>query len=224
MAGTMNEESCPITGDTWEEERISWLTHFWGLVFSCVGSVFLILATLYIGNTTHIISCSIYATSLILLYAASTYYHACKSMSMKSILKICDHACIYLLIAGTYTPYALGPLRDSGGHIMLTVIWTIAAIGIIFKICAINRFKALSLISYLMMGWLVVFQFHILFQELTWTALVLLISGGLAYTLGTIFYVWDSLPYNHGIWHLFVLAGSLCHYNSVFNVVLMDRG
>lgn len=221
--GVVMESLCPVTGETHEEERINWLTHLAGLLFSCIGGVLLFLTVNLIGDPVHIVSCSIYAATLILLFAASTFYHACKTVSMKRLMKIADHSCIYLLIAGSYTPFTLGPLKEYGGIQLLVIVWSIAVVGILFKIVAVNRFKTLSLMAYLGMGWMIVFQFPTLIQELSLTASILLICGGLFYSLGTIFYVWDSLPYNHGIWHLFVLGGSFCHFYCIFNMVL-DSG
>lgn len=214
-----NELICPISGETPKEERANYFTHLTGLYLSLVGIVILILACIWSDNPIHLISCSIYGFTLILLYGASTYYHSCKLTSKKYVLKIVDHACIYLLIAGTYTPFTLGPLKESGGLLLLCLVWGIAAVGILLKIIAINRFELLSVIAYLVMGWLVVYNFSTLFQELSLSALIWLIAGGVTYSLGTIFFLWDNLSFNHAIWHVFVLVGSLCHYFSILNFI-----
>jgi hemolysin III len=130
-----------------------------------------------------------------------------------------NKACIYLLIAGSYTPFTLVPLKNSVGWELLWTVWVIAGIGIIFKIFAINRFKLLSVLAYVGMGWLVMWHFSSLIDNLSLISMALLMTGGLAYTLGTLFYVWDSLPYNHAIWHVFVLAGSACHYFSIMHLI-----
>lgn len=210
---------CPVTGETLKEERINYWTHLIGLILSMFGFAILLYCSAIKGEYMSIVSCTIYGTTLILLYAASTFYHGCKTVGHKRILKIFDHICIYLLIAGSFTPYALGPLRGYGGINLLCLEWSIAAVGIAFKIVAIHRFKVLSTIAYLAMGWLIMFNLSAMIEALPPTSLYLLIVGGLSYTVGTIFYVWDSLPYNHGIWHVFVLGGSVSHYLSIVEVV-----
>ena len=213
------EAQCPISGETPEEERINFYTHLVGLFLSVVGAVALFVYSTNSPEPYHSISCAIYGVTLVSLYAASTYYHACRVTSRKYILKIIDHICIYLLIAGTYTPFALGPLRHAGGWDLLYLVWGIAAIGIAFKIVAINRFELLSVIMYVGMGWLVLYNFSALKNELSYSSLVLLFVGGASYSAGTLFYLWDRLAYNHAIWHIFVLGGSMSHYFCVLNIV-----
>ncbi len=167
------------------------------------------------GDAWHIASYTIYGVTLILLYFASTFYHGCKTLHSKKHLRVVDHACIYLLIAGSYTPFTLGPLRETSGWILLTIEWSIAVVGILFKIFAIDRLKTFSLITYLLMGWLVVVSWSTLMETLSTSTLVLVGIGGLCYTLGSIFFVWENLRFNHGIWHLFVLGGSGCHYCAI---------
>lgn len=210
---------CPISGESTQEERINTLTHFIGLILSVIGSFFLLGLCFLSDNHFHWISCSIYCITLISLYFASTYYHSCKFLEKKHLLKIVDHICIYLLIAGTYTPFTLGPLQNSGGWLLLTLVWGIALLGIFFKIFAVNRFKIFSTISYLVMGWLIVTHLPELQRELSSTSLIWLIAGGMMYSAGTIFYLWEKLSYNHGIWHLFVLGGSSCHYFSILSII-----
>ena len=154
-----------------------------------------------------------------LLYAASSYYHSRQTLEQKQTFKIIDHACIYLLIAGSYTPFTLGPLREFGGWNLMAIEWTIAIIGITLKIIAVDRLQMVSLLAYLGMGWLVVFSYETLMEQMPATAVTWLIIGGLSYTIGTIFYIWDKLPYNHGIWHLFVLFGSASHYICVLHMI-----
>lgn len=210
---------CPISGESEKEELFNSITHFFGFLLSLIGFVYLMILSIETANSWYIISSSIYGATLVLLYAASTYYHSCQTLNQKRILQIVDHACIYLLIAGSYTPFTLGPLREFGGWNLMTVEWTIAILGIIFKIVAGDKFKVVSLLAYLAMGWLVVFSFEALLLQTPTEAIIWLILGGLSYTLGTVFYVWDDLPYNHGIWHLFVLFGSISHYFCILQLL-----
>jgi hemolysin III len=165
------------------------------------------------------LACLIYGFTLIALYAASTSYHWSTAIHKKRKLKTLDHSCIYLLIAGTYTPFSLGPLRDAEGPWLIAIEWGMALIGIIIEVVLIKRYRLLSVTSYLIMGWLILFSLPTLAEVLSSEAYWWLIGGGVAYTLGTLFYVWERLPYNHAIWHGFVLMGSVCHWSSVWNIV-----
>ena len=131
-----------------------------------------------------------------------------------------DHACIYLLIAGTYTPFLLVTLRESVGWMMFAMVWSLAVFGVLFKIFFIHRFKIISTVAYIFMGWIIIFAMKPLLHTLPGGGLALLICGGLAYTLGTVFYAWEKIPFNHAIWHLFVLAGSACHFFAVLLYVI----
>lgn len=210
---------CPVSGESIKEELINHWTHLIGMMLCLVGVPFLIIYGIMQGDRWHAASFSIYGISLLLLYTASTYYHGCKTVQLKSRLRIVDHICIYLLIAGSYTPFTMGPLRDSNGWILLSIEWGMALIGILFKIFAFNRFQMVSLIVYLVMGWMAVLSWPILTEKLSLTTVLLIASGGISYNIGIIFYVWDSLPYNHGIWHLFVLGGSFCHYCAILTLL-----
>lgn len=213
------ETLCPVSGETLREERVNFLTHLAGFCFSLIASIILVIYATFTGDLWRIISCSVYGVTLISLYGASSYYHGCKVIHHKRTLRIVDHACIYLLIAGTYTPFTLIPLRDLGGHTLLYIEWGIALLGVGFKIVAVDRFRIVSTLAYLGMGWLVMFNIPVLIEELSVSALVLLISGGLSYSFGTVFYLWETLPFNHGVWHLFVLGGSVCHYCAILDIV-----
>jgi len=147
-------------------------------------------------------------------------YHSFQKPKIKNVLKIIDHSCIYLLIAGTYTPFLVVTLRGVLGWTMFAVIWLLAITGVVFKIFFVHRFKIISTIAYLLMGWLVVFAIKPLIDAMPAGGLAWLFAGGLAYSLGVIFYVWKTLPYNHAIWHMFVLAGSACHFFAVLFYVL----
>ena len=209
------------------EELANAITHGIGLALS-VGAlaVGVALAALH-GNRWAIFSVSLYGTTLCLLYLASTLYHSVRDPRAKRIWNVLDHAAIYLLIAGTYTPFTLGPLRTQGGWGwgLFTAIWTLALAGVVFQMKLIHRFRALSTATYLLMGWLVVIAIRPLGASIGRAGLLWLLAGGLCYTLGVVFYNWKSARFTHAVWHLFVLAGSLLHFLGVlFHVVLRNAG
>lgn len=210
---------CPISLQSEKEEQFNTLTHLFGFILSIGGLIYLMQVSFATGDIWTITSSFVYSTTLVMLYGASTFYHKCQELKLKRKLKIMDHACIYLLIAGSYTPFTLGPLREFNGWNLMTIEWVIAIIGITLKIIAVEKFQIISLLAYLGMGWLVVFSYETLMNEMSLQAISWLVAGGISYTLGTIFYVWEKLPYNHGIWHLFVLAGSACHYFCVLSLI-----
>lgn len=211
-------EACPISGEFPHEERINFLTHFLGFLLSIVGALWIINASAECGLWC-VVSSTIYAISLVSLYGASAYYHRSQKLSQKRILKIIDHICIYLLIAGTYTPFVLGPLREVGGWNLFFIVWSIAVAGILFKVFFIDRFEKLSVFAYVAMGWLIMVSFSTLIETVSTVTLLSLIAGGLSYSFGTLFYLWRSFPYNHSIWHVFVLGGSSLHYFSVLSLI-----
>lgn len=202
----------------WElvEEAANALTHGVGLVLSLLG----LIAMLYFAypDTLKLAACGIFGGSLILLYTASTLYHAANNPRRKRAFQIFDHCAIYVLIAGTYTPITLIAMEE-GWSLFLTV-WTIALLGIVFKIFFTDKLRLLSTLLYLAMGWLVVFYVESLFNSLPAEGLALLISGGLAYTFGTIVYTFEKFILNHAIWHMFVLAGSVFHFCTIFFYVI----
>lgn len=157
----------------------------------------------------------IYGVSVVLLFAASTLYHASLKPSTKKILRIVDHIAIYLLIAGTYTPFLLLPLRGTWGWVLFSTIWGLAILGACFKLWFTGKFRRLSTAIYLGMGWLAILAIKPMIESVPTGSLLWLLAGGLFYTLGVFFYNWKSLPYNHAFWHLFVLAGSACHFLSI---------
>lgn len=213
-----DQDICPVSGETFKEEKINFLTHLIGFILSLVGGAFILFVSFSTELLTLFSGC-VYALSLVTVYAASAFYHQCKCHFRKRTLQIVDHICIYIFIAGSYTPFTLGPLKDFHGWELFIVVWSIAIFGTIFKIIVGDRYKVISLASYLLMGWLVVFNFPTLMDNLSLQNFMWLIVGGVAYTFGTLFYAWDNLPYNHAIWHLFVLAGSACHYYSILGVI-----
>ena len=202
------------------EEIFNSITHGVGALISIAGLVLLIVFSIMYGSLSHIISCTIFGLTLVLLYTASTLYHSFQKPNLKHAFKILDHSCIYVLIAGTYTPFLLVTIRGVVGWSMFALVWSLTVIGVLFKIFFVHRFKIISTIAYILMGWLVIFAIKPLFQALPGGGLVLLICGGLAYTLGTIFYAWEKLPFNHAIWHLFVLTGSVCHFFAIIFYVI----
>ena len=202
------------------EEIFNSIIHGTGILISLAGLVLLIVFSSLYGKASHIVSCTIFGITLVLLYTASTLYHSSREPQIKHIFRIIDHSCIYALIAGTYTPFMLVAVRGVLGWTMFAIVWSLTILGILFKVFFIHRFKILSALAYILMGWLVVFAIKPIFQTLPGGAIVWLISGGLAYTGGTIFYAWKRLPFNHAIWHLFVLTGSICHFCAVFFYVI----
>lgn len=209
--------------DNFLEEILNSVTHGIGALISLSGLVLLIVFSAMYGNSYHVISCTIFGTALVLLYTASTLYHSFQKPKLKHLFKIFDHSCIYILIAGTYTPFLLVTIKGTLGWSLFILLWSLTVIGVLFKIFFVYRFKIISTVAYILMGWIIIFAIKPLFQSLPDGGLALLISGGLAYTFGTIFYAWNRLPFNHAIWHLFVLAGSVCHFFAVIFYVIPTK-
>lgn len=179
-------------------------------------------ATLY-GDAWHIVGAAIFGTTLVLMYAASTLYHSIPGAQLprtKRILRIVDHSSIYLLIAGSYTPFTLVTLSGPWGWSLFTIVWSLALVGVVFKVFATGRFERLSLAIYLGMGWCVIVAVKPLLRSLETGGLILMLLGGLAYTGGVAFYLWERLRYHHAIWHAFVLAGSVLQYFAVLFYVI----
>jgi hemolysin III len=198
------------------EEIASSITHGLGLAGSIVVLPFLIIVASRDGDAWRVTSATIFGVSLILLYAASTFYHALRPSRAKSVFRVIDHSAIYVLIAGTYTPFLLGPLRGAWGWSLLAVIWALAIAGIVMKATLGFRWARASTIVYLLMGWIGVIAIKPLIENVTPEGLLWLLAGGLAYTGGVIFFVFDQrLRYAHAIWHLFVATGSVCHVVAV---------
>lgn len=202
------------------EELFNSISHGVGAALSVAGLVILIVYAAMDGTAIHVVSVSVYGTSLVLLYTASTLYHAFPWPNVKKLFHIFDHSAIYLLIAGTYTPFCLVTLGDTWGWTLFGIIWGLAVLGIIFKTMFTGRFRLISTLIYVGMGWLVIIAVDPLMAALSTNGLLWLLGGGLCYTLGVIFFVWDKLPYSHGVWHLFVLGGSVCHFFGIFFHVL----
>lgn len=202
------------------EEIANWLTHGLGLCLSIAGFYILINAIHQDDGYTKMISVTVYGITLILLYVFSTLYHAVKSDKLKRKLQIADHAAIYIKIAGTYTPFSLLTLKDNYGWALLVMIWVLAIAGVIFKFIFSDKYNIASTIIYLIMGWLAIIVIKPLFNNLPLEGFILLAAGGLSYTVGVIFFLWEKLPYSHPIWHIFVMAGSTLHYLSIFLLVV----
>lgn len=198
------------------EEIANTLTHGLGAILSVAGLVLLIVESSLHGDAWRIVSCTIFGISLLVLYTVSTLYHSVRNPRTKYFFRILDHAAIYVLIAGSYTPFALVHLRGPWGWSLFGIVWALAIAGVIFKIFHIHRFPILSATIYLLMGWLVVVAMGEVIAKVPPHAIGWLVAGGAAYTLGIIFFAWDKLPYNHAIWHGFVLLGSFCHFWAIF--------
>lgn len=208
-----------MPAQTEKEEFYNSLTHGIGFLLSLVGFVVLIFFQKETG-VWNIFSIVVYGLSLSFLYMVSTLYHYAKDEKHKYYFRILDHISIYYLIAGTYSPVVLLLLTHSKGWLLFWLVWGIAAIGTLLKIFFTGKFEAVSLILYLFMGWLVMFDIHALKTVLPGSGMNYLIAGGLFYSLGIAFYLWEKLPYNHVIWHLFVLGGSISHYLMIFLYVI----
>ena len=203
-----------------KERLANVITHAMGLVLSIGGGVALIIASVWRGSAWHIVGSSIFAASLILLYCSSTLYHVFTGQRVKRVFRALDHSAIYILIAGTYTPFTLVSLRGGWGWSLFGVLWGLALCGVVLKIFAVGRFPALSTVVYVLMGWMGVIALKPLLAAVSLHGLLWLLAGGVLYTGGVIFYAAKRMPYNHAIWHLFVLGGSICHYGAVFFYVL----
>lgn len=205
------------------EEVANSITHGFGMLLSIGGLAVLVgFASVY-GNGWHITACSIFGATLILSYASSTLYHSIPNPAAKRVLKVIDHAAIYLLIAGTYTPFTLVNLRGPWGWSLFGTIWGLALLGVVLKITMLGRIRGISTAIYLAMGWIVLIAIKPMLSNVAAGGLLLLFLGGVAYSAGVVFYVWRRLPFNHAIWHLFVLAGSFCHFFAILFYVIPLR-
>ncbi|WZL88625.1 hemolysin III family protein [Salinimicrobium sp. 3283s] len=202
------------------EEYLNVLSHGAGLGLSVLGLFLLIFKALELNNTKILLSFAIFGASLIFLYSASTLYHSTKNLRKRFTFKVFDHIAIFVLIAGTYTPFALVTLQGRTGWIILGVVWTIALLGTFLKLFFTGRFKIFSTLLYVGMGWVIVFAIEPLMENLSSQGLWWLLGGGLAYTIGAILYSISKIKYNHAIFHLCVLLGSFCHFMAIYLHVL----
>lgn len=204
------------------EEVASSLSHALGIILSIAGLAVLAAFAALHGGVSRIVSVSVYGTTLILLFTASTLYHAVPNPRAKSILRLLDHSAIFLLIAGTYTPFTLISLRGAWGWSLFAIVWTLAIVGIALEMRRVRNRVAAALL-YLGMGWVGVIAIKPMIANIEPAGLWLLFAGGLCYTLGVPFYLWKRLPYNHALWHVFVLAGSVLEFFAILLYVLPDR-
>jgi hemolysin III len=200
------------------EEIAASVTHGVGAALSVAGLVVMIVAAALRGTAWHVVACAIYGASLVLLYLCSTLYHAMTSPRAKRVFRVLDHASIYILIAGTYTPFTLVVLRGAWGWSLFGVVWALAVAGVVFKCFFTGRLNTLSTAVYVLMGWLAVVAVRPLLAACSWTALLWLLAGGIAYTSGVLFFS-SRWKYAHAVWHIFVLAGSICHFVAIYQVL-----
>jgi hemolysin III len=205
------------------EERINITSHAIGFILSVVALVLLVMHAVLHGNFWHIVSFSVFGISLIALYAASTIYHSAENIVLRSKLRVIDHAAIYVLIAGTYTPFTLITLGGSTGWVIFSVSWGMAFVGIILKMFFTGEYDVISTLMYVFMGWIIVFALEPLIHNLSSEGLFWLVAGGVAYTVGAVLYSIKKIKFNHAIFHVFVLIGSICHFVSVYFYVLPEK-
>ena len=198
------------------EEIFSAITHGIGIILGIIGLIFLLNFAGKNGNILKEVGFAVFGISVIISYLVSTLYHSLSFTKAHKVFKILDHCSIYLLIAGTYTPFALIVLKGQSGIALFSIVWAFAILGIILKTLYVHRFMKLSLVLYLFMGWLVVFQAKPLLRVLPPQGIFFLVLGGLFYTFGVIFYLSKKLPFHHAIWHIFVLCGSISHFFALF--------
>jgi hemolysin III len=203
-----------------QEEFANSITHGFGILFSIIAISLLVTFSVLNGSTLDIVSCSLFGGSILLLYTFSTLYHATQQEKIKSWLRTFDHIGIYFLIAGTYTPFLLLAVGGTFGWIFFGIVWGLTAFGIVFKIFYTHRFPKASLILYLSMGWMGIFLIKPLLASLSTSTLLMIAAGGISYTLGTVFYVRQSMRYAHTIWHLFVLAGTILHFIAIMYLLV----
>ena len=209
----------PTSGYTRAEEWANTITHGIGAALSVAGLVIAVVFASFTRDPYLITAASLYGSTLILLHLSSTFYHAARNLRWKKVFLAADHSSIYLLIAGTYTPFCLGPLRGPAGWTLFGIIWGLAIAGIAREWIQPRRGTWLSTGIYLAMGWLVLIFLYPLVKALTSGALILLLAGGLLYSIGVVFYKWHSLKFHHALWHLFVVAGAACQFFAVLAVL-----
>lgn len=202
----------PERRQTPKEELANSLTHGFGLVLSLIGLVNLVVVAFLKGTAIHLVTVNVYCGSLIVLYAASTVYHGVVDPKLKHVCRVLDHASIYILIAGTYTPVCLLMLPPGWGWPLFGIQWGLALVGVVFKVFFTGKFDKVSTIVYLGMGWLAVVALKPIIDHMPAGGLALMAAGGLCYSLGVVFYKLDRIPYAHTVWHIFVMGGSACHY------------
>ena len=216
----MNSENKTLHMQTIGEEIANAVTHGIGAGLSIAGLTLLVVMAALFGNAWHVTSVSIYGATLVFLYLASTLYHSIQFPPAKQVFHIMDHIGIAFLIAGTYTPILLITMRDMRGWIFFVLIWSLAVVGALLKAFFTGRYTTLSTMAYILMGWLSLFLIRDLLNTFGPGGLAWIAAGGVAYSLGVIAFLWRRLPFNHAIWHLFVIAGSACHFVAIYRYVL----
>ena len=216
----MTNISRPVNRYSPGEEIANSITHGIGIILAIVALGVLVIFAGRSGNVWHIVSVCVYGTTLILLYTASTLYHSIQHPRTKGILQTLDHSAIFLLIAGTYTPFTLISLRGPWGWSLFGVIWGLAVVGMLFQLLNLKHWRTASIIIYICMGWAVIVAIKPLIANVATGGIVFLVLGGIAYTSGVLFYKQKRLKYNHAVWHLFVLAGSILHFFAILLYVL----
>lgn len=204
------------------EEIFNSVSHGAGGMLAIAGTVVLIVIAALYSNAWGVVSSAIYGASMIILYTMSTLYHAITNKKAKSFFRIMDHNTIFILIAGTYTPYTLVPLRGPVGWTLFGIIWGAAIIGIVFNSISLEKAKKLSLVCYVAMGWAIIFAIKPMIASVTKTSLVFLLIGGIFYTAGIVFYAVKKIRYFHSVWHLFTVGGTVFHYFSILFIMLND--
>ena len=197
------------------EEIFNSITHGIGVMLSIVGLVILTVLAIKKGDVWHVVSFSIFGSSMVLLYLASTLYHSFNKENIKNLFARIDHSAIFLLIAGTYTPFLLTTIRSPLGWLMFGIIWTFAIAGIVIRSIYLTRFRKLMMWLYMAMGWMILFAIVPIVKNLPDRSVIFLFSCGISYSIGVIFYAWRNLKYGHGIWHLFVMGGTVLHFFSI---------
>lgn len=205
---------------TKKEEVANAIIHGIGAVLSVIALITLIISASESGTAWHVTSFTIYGVTMLLLYVSSTLVHSFPQGRVKDIFEICDHASIYLFIAGTYTPFLFLVVKGALGWTLFGIVWGMALVGVVFKLFFTKKFLYLSTVLYIIMGWLIVFAWKPLVISLAPGGLVLLVIGGVLYTVGAVFYVWRMFPFHHAVWHVFVLAGTVVHFFGVFYYLL----
>lgn len=202
-----------------KEELANAITHGIGVALSVAALVILIVFASLYGTVTHIISFTVFGVTMLLLYTNSTLLHSLPQGKVKDLFEIFDHASIYLFIAGTYTPVMLLVVPGVISWVIFGLVWGLAIAGTIFKVFFVKRFLFMSTILYILIGWLAIFAIKPIMENLSTAGLIMLIAGGVLYTIGTIFYMWKMFPYHHAVWHVFVLGGSICHFFMVLTIL-----
>jgi hemolysin III len=203
-----------------KEELANAITHGIAALLALVACILLVNKGLHSLNALQLTGLIVYGISMVILFLASTLYHSIQVEKTRTILKQLDHSAIYLLIAGTYTPFLMISLNNRPAYILLMVLWVLALVGIVFKIFFVHRFGKISLITYLLMGWLALFVIPDIYRALPRAGFDLLVAGGLCYTIGTLFYAAKRYPFTHAVWHLFVIGGAACHCIAIYYYVL----